>query len=151
MAETMLRMTGAASLALHAVRLLAEENRRRLTTRELASALNVSEAHLAKVVQRLVRAGFVDSARGPRGGLTLAADARARTLLDVYEVIAGPLKIETCLLDERVCGPGECMLGRLFETVNDLARKHLAETTLSDLGTVRRRSGNGGARKDYHG
>jgi hypothetical protein len=43
------------------------------------------------------------------------------------------------------------MLGSLFETVNDLARKHLAETTLLDLGTVRRRSGNGGAQKDYQG
>ena len=51
--STMLRISEAASLAMHAMLLLAKAPETILSTHEAATKLGVSEAHLAKVMQRL--------------------------------------------------------------------------------------------------
>jgi DNA-binding IscR family transcriptional regulator len=65
--------------------------------------------------------------------------------MEVYEAIEGPLSAETCFLGYEVCPRGECMFGGLMEAINNLARKQLEETALSDLvnGSRRRRRDGG--------
>jgi DNA-binding IscR family transcriptional regulator len=60
------------------------------------------------------------------------------TLLNVYEVIEGPLEPDTCLLGRSECLEGECVLGDVIKAANDLSRQRLAGTTLADLATERR-------------
>ena len=48
--------------------LLAAHPRERMSAGRIAELLGASQAHLAKVMQRLVKAGLVDSVRGPGGG-----------------------------------------------------------------------------------
>jgi len=129
-----LRMSEAASLALHAMRVLADAQAGdHLTTHEIATALSVSETHLSKVLQRLVRGGLVTSVRGPKGGFALARDANKVAMIEVYEMIEGPLVPEKCFLGHDVCPKGECMFGGLIETINTLAREHLERTTLGQF------------------
>ena len=59
------RISEAASLGLHTMALLAKRGETRTTNQEIADMLGASVHHLAKVMQRLVRAGLVDSAVGP--------------------------------------------------------------------------------------
>ena len=132
----MLRMSTAASLALHAISLLAANGNRTLSTKEIAARLRASEAHLSKVLQRLARVRLVESTRGPKGGFCLAKAGGDIRLLEVYEAIEGPLQDSVCLLGEPVCQGEKCILGRLLETVNRQAREYLAGTTLSDLTDV---------------
>ena len=127
---TILRISEAAALALHTMALLAACPGRLLSVRELAAKLSASEAHLAKVLQRLSRAKLVRSARGPKGGFALARRADALTLLEVYEAIDGPLTKSTCLLGEPVCDEKACLLGGLVERVNRLTREYLGKTRL---------------------
>ena len=134
--STMLKVSEAASLALHTMRHLAENADSRLTAKGIASALHVSGAHLSKVLQRLARAGLVKSVRGPKGGFTLGKDPGEITLLDVYELVEGPLAVSPCLLERPICTDGGCMFGDLIETVNGLVAKRLAETALSDVASA---------------
>jgi Rrf2 family protein len=128
-----IRISEAGSLALHAMAFLAASPRRRLTTGEIASELNVSEAHLSKVLQRLAKAGLVRSARGAKGGFELARPRGKVSLLEVYEAIEGPLSTSKCLLGLPVCGARRCILGDLVEVVNKRVRDHLSKTRLSKL------------------
>lgn len=129
-----LRMSEAASLALHAMRVLASADAaQRVTTHEIATTLSVSETHLAKVMPRLVRRGLVTSTRGPGGGFALAKDADKVALIEVYEMIEGPLDPAKCFLGHDVCPKGECMFGGLIETINILARQHLERTTVGEF------------------
>ena len=137
---TMLNLSEAASLALHTMSHLAKNGEHRVTTREIAGKFHISKAHLAKVLGRLVHAGFISSARGPKGGFMLAKAPDAVTLLDVYEVIEGPISHNTCVFDVE-CGDVNCIFGGLIETVNHLAKKQLEETALSDLVAADARSG----------
>jgi Rrf2 family protein len=135
--STILRISDAVTLGLHAMVLLAADREDHLSAGEMARRLSASEAHLAKVLQRLAREGLVRSIRGPHGGFRLARACDEVTLLEVYEAIEGPLTESICLLEAPVCGGESCLLGGLIATVNRQVREHLAETRLCDLAVVR--------------
>lgn len=136
----LLRISEAASLALHTVVLLAAEPGRVVSTGEIASTLRVSAAHLAKVLQRLAKAGLVRSIRGPKGGFILGRAGEEITLLEVYEAVEGPLVLSDCLFSEPICSGERCILGGLLEEVNDRVRGYLAETRISELDNVYHKS-----------
>jgi len=131
-----LKISEATSLAFHTMALLSAEPGRRHPARELAETLCVSEAHLAKVLQRLAKRGFVESARGPGGGFRLGAGAADVTLLEIYEAIEGPFRPSYCLLGGVVCGGRKCVFGELIRTVNEEVRAYLSETRLGQLADV---------------
>ncbi|HOS93207.1 MAG TPA: Rrf2 family transcriptional regulator [Armatimonadota bacterium] len=128
-----LRISEAASIGLHTVLLLAQEGQQFLSARDMARTMGVSEAHLSKVLQRLVRAGIAESARGPHGGFRLAAGAEALSLLAVYEAIDGPLRPLPCLLGRPMCDGKSCILGGLLASVNEQIRDQLASVRLSQF------------------
>ena len=135
-----LGISDAASLAMHATGVLAAREDRITTTPEIAGWLNISEAHLSKVLQRLHKAKLVQSVRGPKGGFRLSRPAKEMSLLEVYEAIEGPLLAETCLLTTRVCDGKQCILGGVLEKVHEQLSRHLSETTLADIAGVLRRA-----------
>ncbi len=128
----MFKVSEAASLALHTTAFLAGQPGRLVTAGQMASALQVSENHLSKVLQRLAKAGLVRSTRGPKGGFALNRSSDELTLLDVYEAIEGPLVITDCLFSRPVCN-GQCILGDLLTDVNSRIKAYLSETKLSSV------------------
>ncbi len=131
--SSVLKISEAASLAMHAMAVLASRPKGRVSTAELASTLDVSEAHLAKVLQRLGKAGLVRSARGPKGGFGLIDSRRDVTLLEVYEAIDGPFRPDGCLLGQKMCRGAKCMLGYLVRSVNRSVKNRLADTKVGEL------------------
>ena len=131
-----LKISEATSLGFHTMALLSAEPGRRHPARELAETLCVSEAHLAKVLQRLGKRGFVESARGPGGGFWLGEGAADITLLEIYEAIEGPFRPDNCLLGGMLCGGRKCIFGELVRTVNEKVRAYLSETRLGQLADV---------------
>ncbi len=125
-------ITDAASLAIHTALILAEEPDRWVQTTELADRMDTSRAHIAKVLQRLAKAGIVDSSRGSHGGFRLAGGPDEITLLDVYEAVEGPLVPPTCLLKKPICD-GCCAVGGVIRRMNEELREQLASTSLTRL------------------
>lgn len=136
---SILRISDAASLGLHACAVLAacEEP---ISVSRLAKVLGASAAHLSKVLQELTKRGLVTSRRGPQGGYVLARPGNEVRLIDVYEAVEGPLPTATCLLPEPICD-GACLLGGLAADVNRLVRDALTRTTLAEFGQVADRLG----------
>lgn len=128
-----LRISEAASLALHSMVLLAAKPEGPLSTHEAAAELRVSEAHLSKVLQRLAKAGLVTSTRGPGGGFVLAKEPTEISLLEVYETIDGPLGAGECLLGDPTCRGEACLLGDLVRSVSEQMRSYLSGTRLADV------------------
>ena len=129
----LLKISEAASLGLHASVFLAGNQKRLFSAKEMAETLGASEAHLAKVLQRLAREGLVRSQRGPKGGFKLNRPADEITLLEVYQACEGPLPQSNCLLSTPICN-GNCILGNLIEDVGRRVSQYLSRTKLSDLG-----------------
>ena len=130
----LLRISEAFALAFHAVAyLVSTEPGRPVSAADLASTFDVSEAHLAKVLQRLARAGILASKRGPKGGFSLACSPKKVTLLKIHSAVDGELDPTTCLLSDHVCPSGTCAMEKLLRAVYDEVHGHLSRTKLSDL------------------
>jgi Rrf2 family protein len=134
--NTALRISEATSLAFHTMAVLTAEPERRHSTKELAKILSVSEAHLAKVMQRLAKQGLVESARGPGGGFRPGVNVDDVTLLEIFEAIEGPFRPSNCLLGGVLCGGRKCIFGELIKSVNEKVLTYLSETRLGELADV---------------
>jgi len=121
----------AVSLAFHGMGLLVSGSR--MSAKEMAEAVNVSEAHLAKVFQKLAKDGLVTSVRGPGGGFQLARDPAEIALFDIYTVIEGVPRDDYCLLHSERCPFGSCIFGSLLEKMTNEFVEYLKNTTLADL------------------
>ena len=131
--SNILKISDAASLALHSMVILAESPKELVTAKKAANELLVSEAHLSKVLQRLVKSGLVSSVRGPGGGFRLAKPSADITLLEVYESIDGSLDGDDCLLHMKVCPRHLCIMGNVINEVNTRIRDYLTSTNLALL------------------
>ena len=80
-----LKISEGSSMGMHAMGLLALEPGKPLSTKVIAQCFHVSEAHLAKIMQRLVKVGLLHSVRGPKGGFSLVKDPTTTTLLEVLQ------------------------------------------------------------------
>ncbi len=130
----LIRISEAGNLAIHALAYLgALEAPGLVTTTEIAEHLQVSDAHLAKVLQRLTKEGFISSSRGPKGGFALIQKPSRISLMDVLEAIDGPFGSNTCLLGQPLCRPGSCMLKDLALIIKDyLSRKKISDFQMRD-------------------
>jgi Rrf2 family protein len=136
--ENVLRISEGASMGLHAMVLLAGGRGNLLQTGSMARQLGVSQAHLAKVMQRLAHAGLVGPRRGPKGGFALGPQGLEVTLLEVYEAIEGPLGNGHCILGKAACGASRCIMGELLVGVNKQFRDYLSGVRLAQLADVYR-------------
>jgi Rrf2 family protein len=131
---SILRISEAANLGIHALVYLAlERDCSPCSAGVIAGALEASESHLAKVMQRLVAADMVSSTRGARGGFTITADPARTSLLAVLEAIDGPIASGGCLLGREVCMVQACWLAELESEAVRLVHKHLGAVTLADV------------------
>ena len=134
MNSSIIRFSEAANLAIHAMVYLAwRGNHDPCPATEIAQGLQVSENHLAKVLQRLVHGGLVSSVRGARGGFVLARRPAEVTVLSILEQIDGPLPDCHCLLGNDTCFVSSCALSAVEAEARDLVVARLGKMTLEEM------------------
>jgi len=109
---------------------------RPVTAAEVAEKYRLPPAALAKVIQKLVRAGLATGTRGISGGYRLAKSPERITVLEVVEVFESARRPGDCLLNQ--CGDechhfSECRLRHLFDEVDEQVRATFASVTLATL------------------
>lgn len=119
MPNKIFNLSEAASIAIHSMVFIAK-NQSMTNVIKISEEFNFSKHHVAKVMQRLTKANMVNSNRGPAGGFTLAKPPVEISLLDIYEVIEGPLPEYDCPMGYNHCPFTKCLLGTL---VNDMEAK----------------------------
>ena len=131
-----LQISEGVSLAFHSLAYLADSNKGVVPTCTIAKELEVSENHLAKIHQRLTKAGLIRSVRGPQGGVQLAKEPVDISMLDVYEVIEGSFECKSCVRDVTQCGRSKCMFNGLLKQANETIMTYFKNTSLKDLQSV---------------
>lgn len=131
-----MQLSEALYLAIHAMILLARENRM-LNIGQIAKTTGASEFHLSKVMQQLCKAGFVQSVRGPSGGFSLLKNAGEITLLELYEIIEGRLETEGCPFGRKTCPFSGCLLGGKLNRMSAEFRDYLKNSTLDHFREVK--------------
>lgn len=102
-----MRLTVYTDYALRVLMYLAVRPEPRPTIGEIAQAHGVSRNHLMKVVYELGRAGFIETARGNRGGLRLKRPAAEIGLGEIIRQTEPDLDLVPCFA---AGGAGRCVI-----------------------------------------
>lgn len=105
-------------------------------TAQMARDLQMPAAFTAKVVQRLVSEGLIESRQGRSGGLSLRVSLEQLSLLDVIEAISGRVLMDTC--ETKLACPtqqrtGRCRLNGVWVSLTLQLRELFAAVSLADL------------------
>jgi Rrf2 family protein len=104
------------------------------SVREVAGRTAVPGAHLAKVIQSLVRAGLVETTRGRGGGVRLARDPAEITVRQAVEAVQGPLRFLRCPRRGKGCPRNpDCAVYRLWVQLHDGIAGKLDGVRIADL------------------
>jgi Rrf2 family protein len=105
-----------------------------VSTRTLAEEQQVSYQLACKLMQRLHDARLVSSCMGPKGGFRLSRSPEQIGLLEVVDVIQGPLRLNRCLMSETACPRGGfCAIRRKITELQGHMEEYLGSVTLGDL------------------
>ena len=124
-------LSEAASIALHGMVLVAKTEHK-LNVNQISEMIDSSRHHVAKVFQRLAKENFVTSNRGPSGGFILKKEPKDISLLELYEVIEGPVEVQGCPGSKDRCPFDKCIMGDLANAMACEFRDFLKRQTLAD-------------------
>lgn len=101
---------------------------------EISLAQHLPHVFLAKIVQKLAKAGIVTTHRGVGGGISLARAPENISLLDVIEAVEGPLSLNRCFIEPGVC-PREdfCAVHQELEQIGKSLAQMLAKVNFARM------------------
>jgi Rrf2 family protein len=105
--------------------------KRRVAVKEIVEVTGIPEAFASKVMQRLVRAGMVESSRGKKGGFSMSETQLAQSLYKVVALFEGEHYFNSCLLGLPNCSSYKpCPLHHQVVGLRDALKKRLQETSI---------------------
>ena len=131
----MLKLTKKADYGLMAMKHLAEHaHQGACSAKDVAESYGIPPEALAKILQRLVKAGLLHSQHGINGGYTLARDPGMITALEVIRAIDGPLFITSCVTVRGECDQTDrCNIREPLRRVNHSIEELLRRIKISEM------------------
>jgi len=107
---------------------------RLVTIREISERFDISRSHLMKVVNQLIRDGFVEGVRGNGGGLRLGCPAPSILVGDVVRRVECNMELVECFAEGCNCilDPN-CKLKSTLANALHAFLRVLDQVTLADL------------------
>jgi Rrf2 family protein len=124
-------LSEAATIGLHSMVLIAR-SKDVINVGQISDKIQSSRHHVAKIMQRLVKDGYISSNRGPNGGFVLRKKPEEISLLNVYECIEGKFEVQTCPGDKAICPFGCCLMGDLSHRLSFELRDYLSKKMLNE-------------------
>jgi Rrf2 family iron-sulfur cluster assembly transcriptional regulator len=108
---------------------------RKVNLKEVAKNIESPVAFTSKILQKLVKAGFVNSVKGARGGFEIKTSVLETLLLwDIVKEIDGVDITEKCLLGMRNCSnENPCPVHDKYKTVRTDILSLMKSTSIKEL------------------
>lgn len=121
--------------ALHSLLYLAYRSPDVILVDEIAADQNISKSYLAKVMQKLSKAGLVKSYVGAGGGYDLAKDPAEITFADVMRIFESEEYVLDCLAEKRGCTKKSsyCEMLTAIDDAYQTMLEELEETSIADI------------------
>ncbi|MFY0309902.1 Rrf2 family transcriptional regulator [Leisingera sp. ANG59] len=94
-----MRITKRTNIAVRLLMYCAAHEDRLVTKAEIAECCNISENHLAQVINQLSQLGYLATQRGRNGGMNLGKPAAEIRIGDVFRDVEGNLPMVECFAD----------------------------------------------------
>lgn len=107
-----------------------------LTIKEIAERQQISFSYLEQILNRLGRAGIIESVRGPGGGYLLGGKPAELTIGDVVRALEGPIALSHCLepgVSDECYQADDCVARMVWAKVGAKIEEALDSITFADL------------------
>ncbi len=94
-----MRITKRTNIAMRLLMYCAANDDRLVTKAQIAECCNISENHLAQVINQLSQLNYLKTQRGRNGGMSLARGPKEIRIGDVFRDVEGDLPIVECFAD----------------------------------------------------
>ncbi len=129
----MFKVSEAVAIALHSAIYIANKDKKITSLKEIAQKFKISQYHLSKVLQRLVKEGVITSIKGPNGGFLIVPEYKNMTFLQIYEIMEGKIKKHNCLFHAHNAACKNCIMGNLITKINKEFINYLRNNKISDF------------------
>ena len=107
---------------------------RLLSARVLAKDNRVSYALTCKILQKLTKAGIIESAMGPKDGFRLSKKPKNIEFKQIVEAVQGPVSVNKCLVGGYQCPlKGKCPAHPKMAVLQSKINGFLKELTLQEF------------------
>jgi Rrf2 family protein len=104
------------------------------SAKDVAECYGIPQEALAKILQRLAKAGLLHSQHGINGGYTLARDPGTITAFEVIRAIDGPLFITSCVTVRGECDQTDrCSIREPLRRVSHSIEEVLRRLTILEM------------------
>lgn len=129
-----MEITKKAEYAISALLELAMNPGQYISSKEIAYRQNIPANFLPQIVALLGNKGWVEGMRGPGGGVRLISDPHKISVLEIVELIEGPIAITKCLSVGGSCTKEDhCPLNPVWKKAQNAMLNVLSQTTLADV------------------
>ncbi|MES0826335.1 RrF2 family transcriptional regulator [Ruegeria sp. SCP11] len=130
-----MRITKRTNIAVRLLMYCAAHMDRLVTKAEIADVCNISENHLAQVINQLSQLNYLSTQRGRNGGMSLARPADQIRIGSVFRHVEGNLPIAECFADaDNTCPLTDaCRLRVALRDAAEVFYASLDEITLDAL------------------
>lgn len=105
-----------------------------VSTRTISNEEEISYQLACKLMQKLHDAELVDSCMGPKGGYQLKKEPAKINILEIIQVIQGPLSFNRCLLAIDACSrQNDCPISTKLAELQKYVGNYLSDITLDEL------------------
>ncbi|MBI4849347.1 MAG: Rrf2 family transcriptional regulator [Nitrospirae bacterium] len=134
-----MHITRKVDYAVRCVLFLARNNDRISSVDEISGEMSVPKTFLAKILQRLMKTGIVNSTRGVKGGFQLARGPQEISLLNVVEAIDGAVAMNVCAVDKKMCGfSASCSVHPVWVELREDIRNRLKRWDFAKLAVIKK-------------
>ncbi len=113
---------------------LLQDEQRKIQIDEIAQKLSVPRHFLGKIMQGVVKAGLLQSTKGPYGGFSMNETTLTTPLIKLVEITDGLDQFNICVLQLRNCNAvNPCPLHQEMEGIKTKLLLMFNQTTIVDL------------------
>lgn len=106
----------------------------KVNIKEIAEEIDASEHTVAKVLQKLVKCGIVNSLKGPLGGFSITDDQREIPIFNIVASIEGKDVFDECGLGLTKCSPEHpCPIHNEYKEVKEKVKQIFRTKKIKDL------------------
>ena len=115
---------------------VSSEKKKTVQIDEIAENLNVPKYFLSKIMNKVVKAGILDSTKGQHGGFSINQNTLSTSLLKLVELTGGENLFSTCMLRFGNCNPDNpCPLHDKVKILRNNFSGVFTNNTIKDLMT----------------
>lgn len=110
------------------------EKNERTSMRQIAVFINENEHTVGKLLQKLVKDGIINSAKGPTGGFYLTEEQTQQPVIGIVHAIDGAEVFNQCGLGLSKCSSSHpCPFHHQFEPIRNIFKEMCAEKKVAEL------------------